>query len=245
MTQNIFDDEKFFSEYMDLRLHKKNYNDLMEQPEMSRLLPDIRNKDILDIGCGYGYNCLHFAENEAAHVTGIDISERMLEIARQKSAHPMITYLRMDMAELGSLKKTYDLVYSSLAFHYAEDFHALIHNIYKLLKPGGILLFSQEHPLVTASDHGKNHYNYDENGACVSYTFSDYGREGKRSGFWYVDNVENYHRMMGTIITTLAHIGFIVEDLVETLPDPHALQERPDMVKEFIKPSFLIIRARK
>ena len=97
----------------------------------------------------------------------------------------------------------------------------------------------------TATYDGKGHYNHDEHGDCISYTFSDYGREGKRSGFWYVDNVENYHRRMGTIITTLAHTGFFVEDMVETLPDEHALHECPGMIKEFIKPSFLIVRARK
>ena len=51
--------------------------------------------------------------------------------------------------------------------------------------------------------------------------------------------------MMLTIITTLAHTGFFVEDMVETLPDEHALQECPGMIKELIKPSFLIVRARK
>ena len=175
---------------------------------MQKLMPDSKGKAILDIGCGYGHNCLHFAENGAAHVTGIDISEKMLKEARRNYAHPVITYMRMDMAELGTLNNSYDLVYSSLAFHYAEDFPALVHDIYKLLRPGGILLFSQMHPIITATYDGKGHYNHDAHGDCISYTFSDYGREGKRSGFWYVDNVENYHRMMGTIITTLAHTGF-------------------------------------
>ena len=245
MTQNIFDNDEFFSAYMDLRLHRKNYNDFMEQPKMQKLMPDSKGKAILDIGCDYGHNCLHFAENGAAHVTGIDISEKMLKEARRNYAHPVITYMRMDMAELGTLNNSYDLVYSSLAFHYAEDFPALVHDIYKLLRPGGILLFSQMHPIITATYDGKGHYNHDAHGDCISYTFSDYGREGKRSGFWYVDNVENYHRMMGTIITTLAHTGFFVEDMVETLPDEHALQECPGMIKELIKPSFLIVRARK
>ena len=181
MTQNIFDNDEFFSAYMDLRLHRKNYNDFMEQPEMQKLMPDSKGKAILDIGCGYGHNCLHFAENRAVHVTGIDISEKMLEEARKNYAHPVITYMRMDMAELGSLNSTYDLVYSSLAFHYAEDFPALVHDIYKLLRPGGILLFSQEHPIITATYDGKGHYNHDEHGDCISYTFSDYGREGQTS----------------------------------------------------------------
>ena len=82
---------------------------------MQKLMPDSKGKAILDIGCGYGHNCLHFAENGAAHVTGIDISEKMLKEARRNYAHPVITYMRMDMAELGTLNNSYDLVYSSLA----------------------------------------------------------------------------------------------------------------------------------
>ena len=54
MSQNLFDNEKFFNQYMDLRMNKKNYNDLMEQPEMKRLLPDVQGLNVLDIGCGYG-----------------------------------------------------------------------------------------------------------------------------------------------------------------------------------------------
>lgn len=44
MTQNIFDNDTFFKEYMDLRFHKKNLNDLIEQPQMKRLLPEIKIK---------------------------------------------------------------------------------------------------------------------------------------------------------------------------------------------------------
>ena len=56
----------------------------MEQPKMQKLMPDSKGKAILDIGCGYGHNCLHFAENGAAHVTGIDISEKIAERSKKK-----------------------------------------------------------------------------------------------------------------------------------------------------------------
>ncbi|WP_207649071.1 hypothetical protein [Lacrimispora sphenoides] len=51
MSQNIYDNELFFKEYMKLR-GEKSYNDLLEQPAMNKLLPDIKGKTILDIGCG-------------------------------------------------------------------------------------------------------------------------------------------------------------------------------------------------
>ena len=55
MSQNIYDNEIFFTEYMKLRNEKSN-NDLLEQPAINKLLPDVNGKTILDIGCGYGHN---------------------------------------------------------------------------------------------------------------------------------------------------------------------------------------------
>ena len=150
MSQNIFDDPVFFEGYYQLR-QGLNYKDLFEQPAMRRLLPDVAGKRVLDIGCGYGHNCLEFAQKGAQRVLGIDLSEKMLAVARSESAHPNIEYRRMDMADLSQLNPGYDLIYSSLAFHYAADFGALAADIVRLLNPGGQLLYSQEHPIVTAS----------------------------------------------------------------------------------------------
>ena len=75
MSQNIFDDPVFFESYYKLR-QGLNYNDLFEQPVMRRLLPDVAGKCVLDIGCGYGHNCLDFAQKGAQRVLGIDLSEK-------------------------------------------------------------------------------------------------------------------------------------------------------------------------
>jgi len=50
---------------------------------------------------------------------------------------------------------------------------------------------------------------------------------------------------MGEIISTIAHTGFILKDVVEPAPEPWAIKEKPDLVKEFIKPTFLVIKAKK
>jgi SAM-dependent methyltransferase len=244
MSQNIYDNDTFFKEYIKLR-KGKNYNDLLEQPAMEKLLPDLNGKTVLDIGCGYGYNSLLFAKSGAKKVVGIDLSEKMLALANREYSHPKVTYLRMDMKDLSKITGPFDFVYSSLAFHYAEDFKTLVWDIYSLLNEGGHLLYSQEHPIVTATMGCKGHFNVDEQGRFESYTFSDYAASGKRVGPWFVDGVVNYHRPMGEIVTTLAHGGFIIEDLVEPLPQQWALKEKPDLEKEFIKPAFLIIKAKK
>jgi|GEM_PF-3456104 len=64
-----------------------------------------------------------------------------------------------------------------------------------------------------------------------------------RVGPWFVDG--NYHRTMGEIISKLAHTGFILKDVVEPIPEPWALKEKPDLMKEFFKPTFLIIKEKK
>lgn len=51
-TQNIFDNEAFFNGYKALRDSDCNANDLIEQPAMRKLLPDLNGKTVLDLGCG-------------------------------------------------------------------------------------------------------------------------------------------------------------------------------------------------
>ena len=72
--QNIFDNETFFNGYKQLRENDANYNDQLEQPAMNELLPDVFGKTVLDLGCGYGHNCLGFVRKGAISVIGIDIA---------------------------------------------------------------------------------------------------------------------------------------------------------------------------
>jgi len=242
--QNIFDNQHFFDSYKELRSTDTCLNDLLEQPVMKELLPDLKGKTVLDIGCGYGHNCLDFVKRGASKVVGIDISEKMLDVAKKESANPDIEYKRMNMNEISSLNMKFDLVYSSLAIHYAEDFKKLTKDIFDLLKGGGILLYSQEHPLTTASkDENMGYFNYDENGERISYTFSDYNRSGIRKIHWFGEEVTKYHRPMGEIINDIAHSGFVITDVVEPLPKPEAIEKLPKIVKEYIKPSYLIVKA--
>ena len=74
MNHSIFDNETFFENYKDVRNKADSYNNLIEQPSMKLLLPDLKNKAVLDMGCGFGVNCTDFIKRGAAKVVGIDIS---------------------------------------------------------------------------------------------------------------------------------------------------------------------------
>ncbi len=244
-NQNIFDNDTFFEGYKKLRENDVNYNDLLEQPAMSKLLPDLSGKSVLDLGCGYGHNCVDFVKRGAKSVVGIDISEKMLAVAKTESALPEIEYLNMSMTDISKLDKKFDFIYSSLAFHYVEDFNTFAKDMSALLNSGGYLLFSQEHPVLTATVDGEGHFNRDENGNRISYTFSNYNEPGERRIHWYVDGVVKYHRTFGNIINALADAGFCTEYVGEPTPEEWAIEKLPTIVKEYIKPCFLIVKAKK
>lgn len=242
--QNIYDNETFFEGYKKIRENKINANNLFEIPALFSMMPNLNDKIILDLGCGFGEHCKRFVESGAKKVIGIDISEKMLEIAKIENADSKITYINMPMEDISKLNEKFDVVVSSLAFHYVEDFSGVVKNIYDSLNEKGIFLFSQENPLCTCFSGG-NRWTKDENGNKLYINLSNYGVEGERESTWFVDNVKKYHRTFSSIINTLIETGFTVEKMVEPLPTAELLEKYPDYKDLFHKPDFLLIRVRK
>lgn len=242
--QNIYDNEIFFEGYKGIRENKANANVLFEIPALTSLLPDIKGKRILDLGCGFGEHCKMFVDAGAESVTGIDISEKMLEVARKENLHPKIEYINMPMEDIETLETKYDLVVSSLAFHYVEDFSGVVKKIYNRLNDGGIFVFSQEHPLNT-SHQGGNRWTRDEKGEKLYLNLANYGLECERESVWFVDNVKKYHRTFSTIINTLIESGFTVEKIIEPLPTEDILRDYPQYKDLFHKPDFMLVRVKK
>lgn len=120
----------------------------MLNPVLFALLGDIKGRRLVDIGCGEGYLCRMMAQR-GAEVTGLDVSDAMLEHARQQErSHPLsITY---ECASIetppSSLSASFDLGVSNLVFNVLPDHHAAFRSSFELLKPGGILVVSIVHP---------------------------------------------------------------------------------------------------
>lgn len=242
--QNIYDNEQFFAGYKKIRENETNANNLFEIPALFSMMPELKGKRVLDMGCGFGEHCRRFVECGADSVVGIDISEKMLEVAKAENNDPRITYLHMPMEEITQLQEKFDVVVSSLALHYVEDFEGVAKNVYNLLNVGGNFVFSQENPLCTCYSGG-DRWTRDENGNKLYLNLKNYGVEGEKEVTWFVDHVKKYHRTFSTIINTLVRAGFSVEELVEPLPTKELLERYPDYGDLFHKPDFLLIRARK
>ena len=242
--QNIYDDETFFAGYSKIRENKNNANELFEKPALFSLLPPLEGKAVIDLGCGYGEHCMEYVKRGAASVVGIDISEKMLAVAKSKNSHPKITYLRMPMEDVSSIGGKYDVVTSSLAIHYVEDYQKLVCDIHELLNDNGMLVFSQEHPLNTCFSDG-DRWTRDENGRKLFANIANYGVEKEWESTWFIEHIKKYHRTCSTVINTLIDNGFVIERIIEPTPTAELLEAHPEQYDLLHKPDFLLVKARK
>ena len=247
MKQNIYDRKSFSKEYDKLRFeNQNNANNLIEHPTIISLLPDIKDKSILDLGCGYGEMDKYYKEHGAKSVFAIDISSHMIDIANECNKIEGVEFKVMAIEDiLAKLRnQKFDIVVSSLAFHYVKDFDKLLKDIKELLVLNGYLVFSQAHPIRTCfkSSESLEDSTTIINGKFYGY-FSDYNREGPRVRKWMGEDVERYHRNFSTIINTLISNNFIIEKILEPVPTKEIIEKNPKFVQQWDRPYFLFVKA--
>ena len=242
--QNIYDDETFFNEYQKMRDRKLNANELLEIPTITAMLPDLKGKTILDLGCGSGGMSRFFIENGAKKVVAIDVSENMINAAKNYNTEN-IEYKVLPMENLSEIDEKFDLIFSSLAFHYIEDFNKLISDISKLLNQDGMLLYSQEHPVTTAlivPNDGKKYVEIDDK---RYYLLSDYNNVSSRILDWNMCDVKKYHRNFETIINSLIKNNLNIIEIKEPSASEQAIKLVPKYVYQKDRPLFLYVKAKK
>ncbi|EJF34039.1 methyltransferase, UbiE/COQ5 family [Weissella koreensis KCTC 3621] len=109
---NIYDNEKFFDEYSKMNRSKYGLNGAGEWEQLKKILPNLKNKTMLDLGSGYGWHSFYAAENGANSVLGIDSSDKMLAIAKQKNKFNNVEFKKIDINNLNSMNAKFDLVFS-------------------------------------------------------------------------------------------------------------------------------------
>ncbi|WP_313381455.1 class I SAM-dependent methyltransferase [Proteiniphilum saccharofermentans] len=90
MKENKYDDLTFFEQYEKMNRSQKGLEAAGEWYVLKNMLPDFTGKDVLDLGCGFGWHCRYAIENGAKSVVGVDISEKMLENVFSVE-HPVFT----------------------------------------------------------------------------------------------------------------------------------------------------------
>ena len=101
-----------------------------------------KDSTILDFGCGTGLVCNEIAD-KVHSIHAIDISSKMIEIARHKASQRKISNIVFERISLleGTFKEaSYDAVIAFNIFHLPEEIQTSLERIHKILKPGGLIL---------------------------------------------------------------------------------------------------------
>jgi SAM-dependent methyltransferase len=240
MTQNIYDTEVFFEGYSKMGRSVEGLAGAPEWPALQAMLPPMSGLKVVDLGCGYGWFSRWAQEQGAEQVRGLDVSHKMLTRAEEMTSSSAITYAIADLEHLDLPAATFDLAYSSLAFHYIVDLKGLFARIHQALVPGGRLVFSIEHPIFMAPRQPG--WLIDEQGR-KSWPVDSYQLEGPRVTNWLAEGVIKQHRTLGTLLTLLIEAGFTLSHVNEWGPSEADLKARPALAEELERPMMLLVAA--
>jgi SAM-dependent methyltransferase len=240
MAQNVYDTPDFFEGYSQLGRSVHGLAGAAEWPVIQTLLPDLIGMRVVDLGCGFGWFSRFAAGEGAASVLGLDLSENMIAKARAENAHAAITYEIADLERTELRPSAFDLAYSSLAFHYLEDFGRLVAQVHAALVPGGKFVFTIEHPIYMAS--ARPGWRTDEAGQRY-WPVDGYSVEGRRTTDWLAKGVVKYHRTIATTLNALIDGGFAIRRVVEWHPSPDEVTANPALAEELDRPMILMVSA--
>jgi ubiquinone/menaquinone biosynthesis C-methylase UbiE len=140
---------------IDFHDEKNRHSYTMRQADSSwvnaiRDIVDVKDKQVLDIGCGGGIYCQALAEMGAAHVTGIDFSAEILQGAQQHCAdYPNIDFMVGNALNTGLPPEQADIILERALIHHLEfnELGACFVEAFRLLKPGGMLIVQDRTPV--------------------------------------------------------------------------------------------------
>ena len=145
-----YNDENVFHEYLNSRIDDNSPHNKTIKKLLLDTIGDYSDKSILDLGCGIG--CFAFElSDKAKRVVGIDISSKVISYAKENNSRDNIEYFVHDITKLDDIKESFDIVFSDMVFNYIEDYDKLLNSINHHLNENGLLVFSQVHPISTAS----------------------------------------------------------------------------------------------
>lgn len=179
-----------------------------------QVVGDVSGVHALDAGSGAGY-LSHLLAQRGAHVTGIDISPRLVEIARAEDPDGAITYQVADLSQpLPVYQGHFDLVTSYFVLNDVYDYRGFLTTLGSVLKPGGrlVLLMNNPYSLVV-----RNHVTDYFAASGQAFPYRGLTEEGVKVYFW--------HRTLEEYLSTCFAAGFQLRRLVD-VPTPEGSFKR-------------------
>lgn len=236
----FYDAEGVFDTYAHRRERMETPNDTLEAPIIRELLGNVRNLDILDLGCGDGGFGKEVLTAGARSYLGVDGSHRMIESSKVVLAGTGATTIECALEDWEPPTASFDRVTARLVLHYIQDLPYLLAGVYRALRPNGAVVFSVEHPVITSSDKA-----WIGGGERQDWIVDEYFRTGRRVTTWMGHDVVKYHRTIEDHFRALLSAGFSMEAIRESDPQRPNFQNETTYLRRQRIPLFLFMVGRK
>lgn len=210
------------------------FNAYYERPAMLRLAGDVSGRRVLDAGCGSGPLTAALGDGGAV-VTGFDASAAMVDLARRRLGENADLRVAALGAPLPFENAEFDDVVASLVLHYLEDWTGPLAELRRVLKPGGRLLLSVNHPVIFPVVYPESDY------FAVTKYSEDYVMDGRTVWLTF------WHRPLHAMTDAFTAAGFRITTVSEPAPAPDTPSELlpPDLEEDrsFLCFIFFVLEA--
>ncbi|MET7332650.1 class I SAM-dependent methyltransferase [Nonomuraea sp. NPDC005650] len=186
-------------------------NHVMEEPAFLEELGEVTGLRVLDLGCGDAAIGQVVLDAGCRSYLGLDGSAAMVEAGNSALYGTAGRVEMVDIEDFSAPPSSFDLIVSRLAFHYVEDIEPVLASCHECLSPGGRIIFTVVHPILTSHDPGVQ-------GKRTSWVVDDYFLQGPRERQWMGGTVTWFHRTIEDYVALLTKSGFSLTSLSECAP---------------------------
>ncbi|MFP4567844.1 MAG: class I SAM-dependent methyltransferase [Candidatus Woesearchaeota archaeon] len=235
--------------YLNRRLDKSrfDFNRDIEVPAMIKLIGDVKNKIILDMGCGFADHAMHLSKKGYKKLVGFDLSDGLISVAQAQNIRDASFYVGDMSKKLNHASSSFDIVYSSLAIHYVSNINFLFKEVSRVLKKGGVFCFSTIHPVFNLMNQSSEGLVGVRRRGVKKEVLGNYFDESSKpsdlGGLGFV-NIHNYS--FETLIKAGLSNGFELVDYVDARPLPSAKKYDVDKYNlTCTLPTFILFKFKK
>jgi ubiquinone/menaquinone biosynthesis C-methylase UbiE len=185
---------------------------LNSDPVLWKLVGAVRGLNVLDAGCGTGYLSRKLCDRGAS-VIGIDLSSKMIEIARQKN--PEMDFRIDSCSELRTLDACcFDMVVSNYVLMDLRDLHGAMKSFHRVLKPEGVAVLVFSHPCFPQARAAVN----DQDGTVTyvwDYNYFEEARQVSPAWGHFKSEFIWFHRPLSAYWKAFRSAGFEIADFNE------------------------------
>ncbi len=213
-----------------------SWNNLYERPNTIARLPELKGKNVLDLGCSTGF-FTEYALKHGASVTAIDASQKLIDRLAQKVKSPKVKLHCADIGQPMPFLKTasFDVIICSLVLDYVKDWRPVMAELYRVLKTDGRLVIATGHPFssylyLERHNRPESYFAF----KMIEDTWAIMGPKPFKTHY--------YIRPLHEVLRPMIESKFKIISIDEPPPDERCKEISPETYEQLMeRPAFLFI----